>query len=71
MKYLYITVLLSILTQAEVALTSNQVQARLNIVNGASAECVMPQFYTNNSWTQIKGEIGRNGIGGLYYKVKK
>lgn len=50
--------------------TDNQIQGRLNIVNGASAECVMHHFYTNSGWIQIKGEIGRNGIDGLYYKKK-
>ena len=47
-----------------------QVQSRLNIINGASTECVMHHFYTTNNWIQIKGEIGRNGIDGLYYKKK-
>jgi len=46
------------------------IQGRLNIVNGASAECVMHKFYTNSGWIQIEGEIGRNGIDGLYYKKK-
>lgn len=46
------------------------IQGRLNIVNGASAECVMHQFYTQSGWIQVKGEIGRNGIDGLYYKKK-
>jgi hypothetical protein len=50
--------------------TDNQIQGRLNIINGASAECVMHHFYTNSGWIQIKGEIGRNGIDGLYYKKK-
>ena len=50
--------------------TDSKIQGRLNIVNGASAECVMHQFYTNSGWIQIKGEIGRNGIDGLYYKKK-
>ena len=49
----------------------SQIQPRLNIINGASAECVMHHFYTNSGWTQIEGEIGRNGIDGLYYKKKK
>lgn len=30
----------------------------------------MHHFYTQNGWTQIEGEIGRNGIDGLYYKQK-
>jgi len=46
------------------------IQGRLNIVNGASAECVMHQFYTQSGWVQVKGEIGRSGIDGLYYKKK-
>lgn len=46
------------------------IQGRLNIVNGASAECVMHQFYTQSGWIQVKGEIGRQGIDGLYYKKK-
>ena len=46
------------------------IQGRLNIVNGASTECVMHKFYTNSGWIQIEGEIGRNGIDGLYYKQK-
>jgi hypothetical protein len=50
--------------------TDNQIQGRLNIVNGASAECVMHNFYSKSNWVQIEGEIGRNGIDGLYYKKK-
>ena len=46
------------------------IQGRLNIINGASAECVMHQFYTQSGWIQVEGEIGRNGIDGLYYKKK-
>jgi len=46
------------------------IQGRLNIVNGASAECVMHQFYTQSGWVQVEGEIGRQGIDGLYYKKK-
>ena len=51
--------------------SDNKIQGRLNIVNGASAECVMHQFYTQSGWIQVEGEIGRNGIDGLYYKKKK
>lgn len=46
------------------------IQGRLNIINGASTECVMHQFYTQSGWVQIEGEIGLNGIDGLYYKKK-
>jgi len=30
----------------------------------------MHQFYTQSGWMQVEGEIGRNGIDGLYYKKK-
>lgn len=50
--------------------TDNQIQGRLNIINGKSAECVMHKFYTISGWVQIEGEIGCNGIDGLYYKKK-
>lgn len=52
-------------------LGDSKIQGRLNIVNGYSAECVMHKFYTNTGWTQIEGEVGRNGIDGLYFKKKK
>ena len=48
--------------------SDSKIQGRLNILNGASAECVMHKFYTNSGWIRIEGEIGRNGIDGLYYK---
>lgn len=48
--------------------SDSKIQGRLNIVNGASTECVMHQFYTQSGWTRIEGQIGRNGIDGLYYK---
>lgn len=72
MKKIIITTLLLLtsLTAKDTFPTDNQIQGRLNIVNGASAECVMHQFYKKSGWTQIKGEIGRNGIDGLYYKKK-
>ena len=50
--------------------TDAQIQGRLNIVNGYAAECVMHRFYADSDWTQIEGEVGRNGIDGLYYKKK-
>jgi len=50
--------------------SDNKIQGRLNIVNGYSAECVMHRFYENSGWKRIEGEVGRNGIDGLYYKKK-
>ena len=52
-------------------LTDSRIQGRLNIINGASAECVMHQFYSGSGWIQVEGEVGRNGIDGLYYKKKR
>ncbi len=51
-------------------LSDGKIQGRLNILNGYATECVMHKFYTNTGWTQIEGEVGRNGIDGLYYKKK-
>jgi len=50
--------------------TDTQIQGRLNIVNGYAAECVMHWFYTSSGWIQIEGEVGRNGIDGLYFKKR-
>ncbi len=48
----------------------SKIQVRLNIVNGYSSECMMHQLYTSTGWINIEGEVGRNGIDGLYYKKK-
>ena len=49
----------------------SKIQGKLNIINGASTECVMHKFYTNSGQIQIEGEVGRNGIDGLYFKRKR
>jgi len=51
-------------------LSDGKIQGRLNVLNGYATECVMHKFYTNTGWKQIEGEVGRNGIDGLYYKTK-
>ena len=56
--------------QAKPSIFERKIQGRLNIINGASTECVMHYFYASTGWAQIEGEIGRNGIDGLYYKQK-
>lgn len=66
---LYFFLLLSLSWSRDIPRDS-LIQGRLNIVNGASSECVMHQFYTQSGWIQVEGEIGRNGIDGLYYKKK-
>lgn len=70
-KYLWVLIGLSLIVLARDIPNDNKIQGRLNIVNGGSAECVMHQFYTQSGWMQIEGEIGRQGIDGLYYKKKK
>jgi hypothetical protein len=67
-KTLLLLLFIASISFAGETLTDSKVQGRLNIINGASAECVMHKFYTNSGWTQINGAIGRNGIDGLYYK---
>ncbi len=70
MKKIFIAILLAASLSFAKGLPPSVVQSHLNIINGASAECVMHQFYTSSGWTQIEGEIGRNGIDGLYCKKK-
>jgi hypothetical protein len=70
MKLITLLIFLYISLQARDIPRDSLIQGRLNIINGASAECVMHKFYTNSGWTQIEGEIGRNGIDGLYFKKK-
>jgi len=42
-----------------------------NHINGYATECMMDRFFRyNDNWQRIEGEHGRNGIDGLYIKVK-
>ena len=70
MRYISIFIFYTLLLSSTDSFSNSKIQGRLNIVNGASAECVMHQFYTQSGWVQVEGEIGRNGIDGLYYKKK-
>ena len=70
MRQLFIVFLLLTFSFSRELPKDSKIQGRLNIINGASAECVMHQFYTQSGWVQVEGEIGRNGIDGLYYKKK-
>jgi hypothetical protein len=67
-KLLYPLFIFLSLLYADKPITDSIIQGRLNIVNGYSAECVMHKFFTNSGWTKIEGQVGRNGIDGLYYK---
>lgn len=74
MKKILLFILLSILTYSNNTglsqLSKKQIQAKLNIVNGYATECVMNYFYASSKWTKIEGEVGRNGLDGLYIKKK-
>ena len=67
---LTITVAISFSFANENVVEEKKIQGLLNHVNGYSSECVMHKFYTDTGWIQIEGEVGRNGIDGLYYKKK-
>jgi len=74
-KYFYpllilFTVNTSLLAETTSSLSHKQIQGKLNNLNGYAAECVMHKFYTSTGWIQIEGEVGRNGIDGLYFKKK-
>jgi len=50
------------------ALTYNQVDAGIKKVNGDTTEYLMNKTFKQNGWKQIQGEVGSNGIDGLYIK---
>lgn len=56
-KILKIWLILAISLFAKSNSYERKVQGRLNIVNGASAECVMHNFYTKSGWTQIESRL--------------
>ena len=68
--FIAIFLISSPLFSRDLLISDSKIQGRLNIVNGASSECVMHFFYKNSGWQKIEGEIGRNGIDGLYFKKK-
>jgi hypothetical protein len=67
-KLIFVVIFFISFLHADKPFTDSIIQGRLNIVNGYSAECVMHKLYTNSGWTRIEGQVGRNGIDGLYYK---
>jgi len=69
MRLLWILLLLPVLLLAQSPLTPRQIQAKLNILNGAAAECVMHRFYADSGWIRIEGEVGRNGIDGKKHSI--
>jgi hypothetical protein len=44
---------------------------KTNQINGYATECMMDKFFRyNDNWQRLEGEHGKNGIDGLYIKVK-
>ena len=71
-KSIIILLLTAILQSSSLNYFSKKtIQAKLNIVNGYATECVMDYFYSNSKWFKIEGEVGRNGLDGLYIKKEK
>lgn len=46
-------------------------EGKLNLLKGEIAERTQDSYYLNSGWKKIEGEVGRNGIDGLYYKYNK
>jgi len=47
-----------------------QHEAIKGMFNGDVAENVMHDYFKNSGWSQLEGNVGRNGIDGLYVKRK-
>ena len=43
-------------------------EAQLKHVKGEISEGMMDKYFTNSGWKKIEGEVGRNGIDGLYVR---
>jgi len=74
MKSLLMLLIVPLMIYAEVLpqdFSSTQVDGRLNKMNGDTAEYVMHKLFKKNGWSQIHGEVGSNGIDGLYVKYDK
>ena len=46
-------------------------QGHISNINGKVAEDIMNKMLRRNGWRQIEGEVGRNGIDGLFVKLDK
>jgi len=65
-----ITILFLLLSNALFAQTmsSNEIDAAIKKINGDTTESLMHKIFKQNGWKQIQGEVGSNGIDGLYVK---
>lgn len=46
-------------------------EAQINKLKGDIAENLMDAYFLKNGWKKLDGEVGRNGIDGLYVKFDK
>jgi len=46
----------------------NIVEGRINLIKGEISENMMDKYFKNSGWSKIEGEVGRNGIDGLYIR---
>jgi hypothetical protein len=46
-------------------------EGQINVLTGVITERVMDWYFIKTGWTKIVGEVGRNGIDGLYIKRDK
>ena len=46
----------------------NIVEGRMNLIKGEISENMMDRYFKNSGWSKIEGEVGRNGIDGLYIR---
>jgi len=71
MRYFLMLLIVPLMIYADVLsqdFSSTQVDGRLNKMNGDTAEYVMHKLFKKNGWSQMHGEVGNNGIDGLYVK---
>lgn len=46
-------------------------EANINKIKGDIAEALMDEYFPKNGWKKLEGEVGVNGIDGLYVKYDK
>jgi hypothetical protein len=65
---IFLSILLLINILFANVLTLDQIESRIKKINGDTTEYLMHKTFKKNGWKQIEGEIGGNGIDGLYIK---
>jgi len=49
-------------------ISNNKIDTAIKKINGDTTESLMHKTFKQNGWKQIQGEVGSNGIDGLYVK---